>query len=103
MHNELVEDEPMEEVEITVINGKRCMVHTVEASDSLPRLSIMYNVTEGQIKLFNNMPNDMIHHKDKLNIPMAGNFRYVPKKKKTAEEALNEERARQDWVLSMMN
>ena len=80
-----------------------CILHKVETSDSLPRLSIMYNVTERQIKLLNNLPNDMIHHKDKLNIPMTEKFKYAPKKKKTEEEALNEEKARRDWAVSMMN
>ena len=63
----------------------------------------MYNVTERQIKSLNNLPNDMIHHKEKLYIPMTEQFRYTPKQKKTEEQALQEEKARRDWAVSMMN
>ena len=34
---------------------------------------------------------------------MTEKFKYAPKQKKTQEEALNEERARRDWAVSMMN
>ena len=93
----------MVEVEIAEVNGKMCIVHEVETSDSLPRLSIMYNVTERQIKTLNNLPNDMIHHQAKLNIPMTEKFKFTQKQKKTEDEAVREEKARREWAVSMMN
>ena len=57
------------ENEVIQVAGKTYVLHPVEASDSLQRLSIQYNVSANQIKIINGLPNDMIHHMAKLKIP----------------------------------
>ena len=39
-------ENPMDSAEIIEVNGQMCVVHKVENSDSLSRLSIMYSVDE---------------------------------------------------------
>ena len=49
-HNANAGDENAIQADITDVNGKMCIVHVVTPIDSLSRLSIMYNVSEKEIK-----------------------------------------------------
>ncbi len=71
------------DAEIVDINGKMCIVHVLTPMDSLPRLSIMYNVSEKDIKQANGIVGGLIHHKTVLNIPMTENFKYAAPVKMT--------------------
>ena len=51
----------------------------------------MYNVDAKQIRIINGLPNDMIHHKLTLNIPITEKFKYAKKTRMTEEMALKEE------------
>ena len=102
-HNAEIGDGQACDAEVTEINGKMYLVHTVEPQDSITRLSLQYNVDAKQIKLANGLPNDMIHHKEKLNIPMTNNFKYTAKAPMTKERALEEEKSRRAQAVSMMN
>ena len=80
------------DADVQEVNGKMCIVHEVQRDDSLPRLSIMYNIDERLIKNMNGLVfTDMIHHKKTLFIPMTEGFRFSGKAKKTENEALEEE------------
>lgn len=76
-----------------------CVVHIVESSDSLPRLSIMYNVEERAIKNFNSIVGEMIHHLRTLNIPMTENFKYSQGATMSEDSALLEEKARREQAI----
>ena len=82
-----VGDDPLSEAEITEVNGRMCVVHKILPQDSLPRLSIMYNVDESVIRVTNSLPSDQIHHLKSIKIPMTESFRYAPKEKLTQEQA----------------
>ena len=82
-----VGDDPLAEADITEVNGGMCVVHKILPQDSLPRLSIMYNVEERVIRNTNGLPSDQIHHLKMINIPMTESFRYAPKEKLTQEQA----------------
>ena len=84
----------MKDVEVTEINNRMYVVHTVEPSDSIFRLSIMYNIDARLIQAANGLPNDMIHHKKTLNIPMSEKFKFTIKEKMSEEQALGFEENR---------
>ena len=102
-HNQEIGDGSIGDAEITEINGKTYLIHKVEPQDSITRLSLMYNIDGKQIKLANGLPNDLIHHKQFLNIPMVGNFKYMARAPMTEERALREEQARRQQAIMMMN
>lgn len=63
----------------------------------------MYNVDAKEIRMINGLPNDMIHHKFTLNIPISEKFKYAKKTKMTEEMALKEEQSRRQQALFMMD
>ena len=103
MHNVEGGDATPFDADVTHINGKMYLLHTVEPHDSLTRLAIMYNVDAKTIRLVNKLPNDMIHHKEKLHIPMSDKFKHHVKAPMTEERALEKERDRRAAVVSMMS
>jgi len=72
-----VDDASAIDAEISEVNGKMCILHKVTPMDSLSRLSIMYNVSERDIKQVNGIVGGLIHHKTVLNIPMTEGFKYA--------------------------
>ena len=94
-------ENPMDSAEIIEVNGQMCVVHKVENSDSLPRLSIMYSVDEQVIKKANGIIGGIIHHKATLNIPMTETFKYTgPARKITQDEAVQSEEGRRKNAVS---
>ena len=88
--------------DIIELNDKRFIVHPVQVDDSLPRLSIRYNVSEYQIKLVNQLATNQIHHLAKIHIPTSANVLTAPdleKKPKTESQALADEEYRRGWAL----
>jgi LysM repeat protein len=99
------EDNGLDGAEVREVNGTFMLIHTVEPSDSLSRLSIMYNVDVRTIKNSNSLVSDQIHHKSTLNIPMVESFKYGPhikKAKKDENEAVREETNRRAHILMMV-
>ena len=79
------------------------LVHKLEDSDSIPRLTIMYNVTDRAIRAANGLPNDLMHHLTQILIPMSENFKFHANAKKTEEQAIADEKRRRDQVKYLMN
>ncbi len=103
-HNKAVSEDTngLNGAKVTEVNGKMCVVHVIQPDDSVPRLSIMYNVDERQIKNFNSLIGDMIHHLAVLNIPMTESFKFTKNAQITEDQALFEEKARRNQALLMM-
>ena len=73
------------DAETREINGKQFLVHKVRESDSLMKLSLMYNVSIRLIKNCNNLVDDNVFHKRELLIPVVEGFMMQEQKPLTEE------------------
>lgn len=89
--------------EIREINGKMMIVHEVKTDDSLPRLSIMYNVSVPVLKRVNGLGSDMIYHKPELFIPIQDGVTVTARAKVDLAKAEADEKLRREAAIRMMN
>lgn len=107
-HNALVEGkEHLDGLNVEDRNGSMVVIHPVASDDSLFSISLMYNVNQRQIMFSNGLMSDFIGMKTTLNIPMTESFKYTPpaggNRKKTADEAIREEKNIREVSVSLMN
>ena len=104
IHNEQASDKSQGGQEMKEVKGKMYLVHKLEDSDSIPRLTIMYNVTDRVIRAANGLPNDLMHHLTQILIPINDqNAKKYARKEKTEEQAIEDEKRRRDQIQLLMN
>ena len=101
-YNRNAEDEGQGSAKLIEVNGKTCLQHEVQPSDSLPRLGLTYNVSEREIRNLNKLFSDQIHHLDHINIPMNEGFKFTGREKMKEDDALKIEKEVRDHAIFMM-
>lgn len=83
-------------------NEKQFLVHKVLMSDSLTKLSLMYNVSQKDIKLCNGLTMDQIFQRKELLIPVTKDFKEYSVKPLTAEQIQRQEEAKREMAIHCM-
>ena len=88
---------------LTEVDGKACLMHEIQPSDSIIRMSLTYNVAERDIRNLNRLFSDQIHHLEFLNIPMSQGFRFSAKEVMKEDEALTIENQIREQAIFMVS